>query len=300
MLGEYGDEHTEFSIEANPCTITGELADSLHNAGVNRVNIGAQSFVEAELEAMGRIHNSEQIQAAWETLRNAGRQRLGLDLIYAAPRQDLDSWRFSLEKALNLKPDHLSCYALTIENDTPIGRRRDSGEFVEMDDSDQVLCHHAAVQAASAAGLEQYEISNFAAPGKQCRHNLTYWRNEPYLGLGPAAASYIGGIRRTNDPDIEAYVKALQAGTPPPRQWEKLTGRAEMGETIMLALRMTQGVDRAAFVARFGMDITEAFGRTIQRYCSQGALILDPQRLRIAPEAMMVSNTIMADMLAEV
>jgi oxygen-independent coproporphyrinogen III oxidase len=300
ILAEYRDNQTEFSIEANPCTITGDVAEILHNAGVNRVNLGAQSFVQAELDAIGRIHGPDEIQEAWRTLRNEGIQRLGLDLIYAAPRQNLDSWRFSLDRALSLKPDHLSCYALTIESDTDIGRQRDSGEFVEMDDSDQADCYNATVESASAAGLKQYEISNFATPGKQCRHNITYWRNEPYLGLGPAAASYIRGVRKTNNPDIKAYIQALHAGHPPPCCSEKLTGRAEMGETIMLGLRMTQGVDRSAFIARFGVDIPEAFGRTLERYCDLGALLLDRQRLRIAPAAMIVSNTIMADILDEV
>jgi oxygen-independent coproporphyrinogen-3 oxidase len=300
MLAEYRDDRTEFSIEANPCTVTSEVARSLHNAGVNRVNIGAQSFVEAELAALGRIHDPARIVTAWETLRREGHERLGLDLIYAAPGQNPDSWRFSLDKALSLAPDHLSCYALTIESDTDLGRQRDSGEFVEMDESAQAECYRAAVEAAHAAGLEQYEISNFAAPEKRCRHNLTYWLNEPYLGLGPAAASYINGVRRTNSPDVEAYIQALEAGREPPCHSEKLTGRAEMGETVMLALRMIEGVDRPAFIARFGMDLPEAFGRTIQRYCNQGALQLTRRRLRIAPDAMLVSNTIMADILAEV
>jgi len=300
MLAEYRDERTEFSIETNPCTVTSEVARSLLNAGVNRVNIGAQSFVEAELTALGRSHDPTEIVTAWETLRLSGHERLGLDLIYATPGQNPDSWRFSLDQALALAPDHLSCYALTIESNTDIGRQRDSGEFVEMDESDQAECYRAAVTAAHNAGLPQYEISNFAAPKNRCRHNLTYWLNEPYLGLGPAAASYLGGVRRTNNPDVEAYIRALEAGGAPPCHYEKLTGRAEMGETVMLALRMSEGINRRAFITRFGMDLTDAFGRTIQRYCSQGALQLTREHLRIAPDAMIVSNTIMADILAEV
>ena len=300
MLAEYRDRKTEFSIEANPCTITGEVANSLKNAGVNRINIGAQSFVEEELTALGRIHGPNEIVTAWETLRQTGHKRLGLDLIYAAPDQNPDSWRFSLDKALSLEPEHLSCYALTIAGDTDLGRRRNSGEFVEMDESDQAECYHAAVTTARAAGLPQYEISNFAAPEKRCRHNLTYWRNESYLGLGPAATSYIGGVRRTNKPDLEAYIQALETGNEPPFHSEKLTGRAEMGETVMLALRTIEGVDRRKFVARFAVDLPEAFERSIQRYRSQGVLQLTPTHLRIAPDAMLVSNTIMADILAEV
>jgi len=299
-LGEYRDEQTEFSVEANPCSVTDQIAKIMHHAGVNRVNLGAQSFVQEELTALGRIHDPETIATAWRTLRNAGHQRLGLDLIYASPGQNLDSWRYSLDKALALKPEHLSCYALTIESDTPIGRLRDSGEFIEMDEADQANCYNATVQTAAAAGLEQYEISNFAAPGMQCLHNLTYWRNESYLGLGPAAASYIDRVRRTNKPDIKAYIRAIENSEPPPAESEKLTGRAEMGETMMLALRMNQGVNRQQFAQRFGIDPADAFAATIQRYCSMGAMFMDRQWLRIAPRAMLVSNTILADILSEV
>ncbi|MBT3202230.1 MAG: radical SAM family heme chaperone HemW [Phycisphaerales bacterium] len=298
-LGQYRNEQTEFSVEANPSSITDQTAKIMHHAGVNRVNLGAQSFVQKELTALGRIHDPDRIATAWRTLRDAGHQRLGLDLIYASPGQNLDSWRYSLDQALALEPQHLSCYALTVESDTPIGRLRDSGEFVEMDEADQANCYNAAVQTTAAAGLEQYEISNFAAPGMQCQHNLTYWRNESYLGLGPAAASYIDRVRRTNKPDIKAYIRAIENDQPPPAESEKLTGRAEMGETIMLALRMTQGVDRQQFAQRFGIDPVEAFGATIQRYCDMGAMLMDRQRIRIAPRAMLVSNTILADILSE-
>jgi len=299
-LAQYGDDGTEFSVEANPCTITPQIAAILSKAGVNRVNIGAQSFVQAELKALGRLHDPQRIKTAWETLRGEGIARLGLDLICAAPGQDLDSWRFSLDEALSLEPEHLSCYALTVEPNTDIGRLRRSGQFVEMGESQQADCYRVAVQTAGAAGLKQYEISNFAAPGMQCRHNLTYWRNEAYLGVGPAAASYVSGVRRTNKPDVAAYVQALQDDRQPPHESEKLTGRAEMGETMMLALRMNDGVDRQAFVERFGSDPTEAFGPVIGRYRDQGAILVDNERIRIAPGVMLVSNTIIADILSEV
>jgi oxygen-independent coproporphyrinogen III oxidase len=300
ILAEYRGPHTEFSIEANPCTITREVAGLLHNAGVNRVNIGAQSFVDAELTALGRIHGPDQIVTAWEALRAEGHQRLGLDLIYGAPGQSPDSWQFSLDEAMKLDPEHLSCYALTVESNTEIGRQRDSGKFVEAGESDQVECYRLTVETARNAGLQQYEISNFSLPGKYCRHNRTYWLNQPYLGLGPAAASYIDGIRRTNKPDIDAYIQALDDGREPPRVSEKLTGRAEMGETVMLALRMVEGLDRDRFIARFAVDVTEVFARSIERYCSLGAMQLTDRYLRISPDAILVSNTILADILAEV
>jgi len=296
----YLDDRTEFSVEANPCTVSDGVAAVLSDSGVNRVNIGAQSFVPDELSVLGRTHSTGDIDAAWTALRRARIPRLGLDLIYGVPGQTAETWRRSLETALDLKPDHLSCYALTIERGAPMQRRFDSGELTEMSESLQADCYHAAVRTARTARLEQYEISNFAAPENRCMHNLTYWRNRPYVGLGPAAASYVNSVRRTNEPDVEAYISALASGRRPPSRSEKLTGRAEMGETIMLALRMVEGLDRRQFARRFGCDAAEAFAGTVRRYRRQGALVLTDTHLRIAPQAMLVSNTILADILAEV
>lgn len=297
ILGDMKDADTEFSIEANPATLSPEMIDVLVAAGVNRVNVGVQSFQDQELQILNRVHDAATAHKAVAMLREAGIASVGLDLIYAIPTQTLASWKDSLQQALSLNLDHLSCYALTLEEGTPLDDAIRAGTYEEMDESLQLDCFQTAIEYARHAGLEHYEISNFAAKGKRCRHNLTYWHNRPYIGLGPAAASYVDRIRSTNTPDLDAWQEAMLEGKTPPRQQERLTGMAEMAETAMLALRMIDGLDRAEFRQRFGVDITEVFGPTIDRYFNQGALRLSASSLRIASWALFTSNTILADLL---
>ncbi|MDP7163018.1 MAG: radical SAM family heme chaperone HemW [Phycisphaerae bacterium] len=295
----YVNRSTEFSVEANPGTVGAGTVDLLSRAGVNRVNLGVQSFDAGELATLGRTHTTKQVRSAWGALRHGGIATVGMDLIYGISGQTLDSWGSSLSQALELGPDHLSCYALTLEEHTPLDDDVRAGRLAAADESLQKECYYAAIDRAAGAGLEHYEISNFASPGRQCKHNLTYWHNLPYVGLGPAAASYLDGVRQTNRPGIEAYIRTASAGEAPPCDAEKLSGRAEMAETAMLALRLVEGLSRGEFTARFGCDVADIFPKTIGRYSDQGALILTENQLRLAKWAMFVSNTVLADLLAE-
>ncbi len=290
---------TEFSVEANPGTVDGRGVEILVSAGVNRVNLGVQSLRADELAILGRIHSPQQARDAFNMLRQAGLQNLGLDLIYGIPGQSLQSWQDSVAEALDLRPEHLSCYALSFEENTPLWQDLQAGRVAEMDEAEQETCWRHAISAAADAGLEHYEISNFAQPGRQCRHNLTYWRNMPYIGLGPGAASYLGGVRRTNVPDLAAYVRALLSGQAAPASQEQLTGRKAMAETVMLALRLTQGLDLQAFADRHGQDVRQVFARSISRYIQTGWLEVQAGHLRIPTSAMFVSNEVLADILAE-
>ena len=299
LAGARAGSNTEFSVEANPGTLNTEKIGVLVSAGVNRVNLGVQSFDDAELEALGRIHNAKEAREAFNMLRQAGLQNLGLDLIYGIPGQSPRSWQTSLAEALSLEPEHLSCYALSFEKGTPLWSDLQQGRVGEMDETEQEACWYHAIRSAGAAGLAQYEISNFARPGRQCRHNMTYWRNMPYLGLGPGAASYVRGVRRTNLPNLEAYSDALLAGQDTPCSQEHLTGREAMAETVMLALRMTEGLDLAGFKARYGQDVRNVFRQSLDKHLQTGWLKLAEGRLRIPVPAMFVSNEVLADILAE-
>ena len=293
------DGMTEFSVEVNPGTVDEAVAAALVDCGTNRVNVGAQSFEAAELAVLGRIHTPGQTRAAVEVLRAAGIQNLGLDLIYGIPGQTPATWRSSLGQAMDLLPDHMSCYALSFEDDTPLKRDLVAGRVAEMEEPVQRDCYYVAVAAAVAGGLEHYEISNFARQGRRCRHNLTYWHNEAYLGVGPGATSYLDGWRTTTVSDLGAYTEELARGGPPASAGEHLTGRREMAETLMLGLRLTQGVDRAAFAGRFGLDPVVAFPRATARYAELGALLVEPSRIRISPDALFVADTVLADIVAE-
>jgi len=298
-LGALTDGRTEFTVEANPATLDAPLIDVLRRAGVNRVSVGAQSFQEGELGVLGRGHTPNQVARAVESLREGGVANISLDLIYGIPGQTLDSWTDTLRQATNLGAEHLSCYALSLEEGTALERDVREGRLPQPNESLHRAMYEAAIDHAGEAGMEHYEISNFARVGRRCRHNLTYWRKGPYLGLGPAAASYIGGVRRKTDEDIHAYLRAVQIGQDPPATSECLTGRREMAETIMLGLRMTEGIDRQGLIARFGRDPLEAFPRSTGKYVKLGALEVTPRTIRLVRKALFVADTVLADILDE-
>jgi oxygen-independent coproporphyrinogen-3 oxidase len=293
------DEHTEFTVEANPGTVREGVAQILVECGVNRVALGAQSYQEAELITLGRIHTPQEVPSAVATMRQAGIANIGLDLIYGVPGQSLASWRDSLDRILELRPQHLSAYALSFEEGTPLCQDLQHGRVASMDEGLQKECYEAAIEAAGRAGLEHYEISNFALPGMRCRHNLTYWHNLPYLGIGPAAASYVGGIRRTNTPDLAAYMQAAGAGGPAPCSQEQLPPRMVMGETMMLGLRLIEGIDRGEFARRFGIDPADAFPRSFRRHLDLGTLEVTESHVRIPHRSLFVSDAVLADIIEE-
>ncbi len=295
LLGQDG----EFSIEANPCTVDAAMAGLLIDGGANRVTLGVQSFDDGELALLGRLHDSWQAVAAAGLLRRAGLQNLGLDLIYGVPGQTAESWDRSLRAALRLEPQHLSCYALSFEEHTPLHHDLQQGRVAAMDEAMQKECYQAAIAACCGAGMEHYEISNFAMPSRRSRHNMTYWRNETYLGLGPSAASFLGGVRRTNMADLPMYLAAMSAHEPAPAKSESLPPRMAMAETMMLGLRLIEGVDRGEFGRRFGVDPLAAFGQSLQRYAKIGAVEIADRHIRIGRPWLFVSDTILADIVAE-
>lgn len=295
-------DETEITVETNPGVLDAATVSAMRDGGVNRVSLGAQSFDDGELTTLGRQHRAEDIGRAVEILRAAGMENLSLDLIYAIPGQSRFSWRRSLQAAVDLAPQHVSCYALSFEEGTALEADRLAGRVEETDEQTQRDRFEEAVEFLGAAGFEQYELSNFARPGRRCRQNLTYWQNHPYLGLGPAACSYLGGVRRTHSADTAAYLRALHSDPPhpPPPSWEeRLTGRKAMAETLMLALRLIEGVEISAFQQRFGCAPTEAFPHTFRRYLSQGAVVATPTHLRLHRDSLFTSNCILADLLAE-
>jgi putative oxygen-independent coproporphyrinogen III oxidase len=298
-LGEWIDADTEFSVEANPGTLDADIPRALAQLGVNRVTLGVQSFDDSELRLLGRIHDAEQARRAVRDVQTAGFDNIGLDLMYGVPEQSLTSWRASLGEAMELGIHHLSCYALSFEPGTPLEAARVEGRVSEVDESLQRTMYDVAREITASAGLEHYEISNFARPKHVCRHNLTYWRNNPYVGIGPGGVSYIGGARAKNLPDLRGYLDALESGRLPEPESERIAGRAEMAETLMLSLRLTQGIDRESFTQRFGLDPIEAFPRTFTRYAHLGAVVADRTHVRLDAEALFVADTVLADLIAE-
>jgi oxygen-independent coproporphyrinogen-3 oxidase len=271
----------EFTVEANPATIDDRIAGVLAAAGVNRVSLGAQSFAPAELRTLERAHGPEQVGETVARCRRAGLRQISLDLIFGTPGQTLGSWLRSLCAALALAPEHLSCYGLTYEPGTPLAERLAAGQVQRLDEDLEADLFEAALDLLPAAGLAHYEISNFARPGAACRHNLHYWHNEPYLGLGPAAAGFIDEVRYRNVPDLGTYVQAVQHGRSPWSEHERLPPERRARETAMLELRLAEGIDRQRFAARFGPDPAVLFAGPIARHVRDGLLRVDARGIRL-------------------
>ena len=239
----------EFTMEMNPATVTARKAELLRGHGVNRVSMGVQSWDPDLLKVLGRVHDAEQVRNSFAILRKAGFDNLNLDLIYGVPGQTLTQWEDSLHKTTGLQPDHISAYCLTYEEDTEYFDRLQRGEFRENTEQDAAFFERG-VELLSAAGYEQYEISNYAKPGRECGHNLAYWEGADYLGLGPSAWSTVGERRWQNVPDTAAYVRAVQAGVRPIRDEEALPPETREAEKIAFGLRMNAGIDPARLSAR--------------------------------------------------
>lgn len=263
----------EITVEANPGTLDAAALSLLRQAGVNRLSLGAQSFDPAMLRLLGRIHTADQIGQAVQMAREAGLDNLNLDLMFGLPAQSPEAWQADVHAALRLDVPHLSLYALTLEDGTPLQRRIAAGELPQPDDDLAADMYEWAEETLERAGYEHYEISNWARPGHACQHNLIYWRNRPYLGLGAAAHSWWGGRRWANVTDPQAYIAALQDGQRPVAASEDIDVRSEMGETMMMGLRLVQeGVSAAAFERRFGMGLYQVYGREIAELMDEGLL----------------------------
>jgi oxygen-independent coproporphyrinogen III oxidase len=232
----------EISIEANPGTLTQDLLRGYRDAGVNRISLGAQSFSDHDLAALGRIHSSEDCVRSARMIRDAGFDNLGLDLIFGIPGQTLDGWETTLRTALSLAPEHLSAYSLTVHPHTPFGRRAAAGEWQPAGEDDLAAFFCLGMDLTAAAGYEHYEVSNFSKPGFRCRHNEGYWTFEPYLGFGPSSHSFTGGKRFWNVADVSEYMERLSRNISPVAGSETIDRARRRLEAIALGLRRREGV----------------------------------------------------------
>ncbi len=287
----------EISIEANPGTVDARYFEAILEAGVTRLSLGVQSFDNRQLELIGRIHNEQEACSAIEAARSAGCNNINLDLMSGLPGQSPASWRKSLEKALSFQPEHLSLYQLTVEPDTPFYSLVESNtirlptedDISEMDEITNQLC--------SLAGLHMYETSNFATEGHECRHNINYWLNNDYLAAGVSAVSCLRGVRERRIADPIEYIQRISQKKSVVVERECLSREASFRETVIMGLRMVQGVSRKALHERYGLDLVEYYGSTLQRLQNLGLLELTELSLRITQKGWPISNQIMADLV---
>ena len=231
------DPSAEITLEANPESLTEEKANAWRAAGINRLSIGLQAYDDALLKSMGRLHSVAQFEAAYALARRADFSNINIDLIYGFPDQSLDSWKRTVTRTAILQPEHISLYALKVEEHTPFGV-----QGVRTDDDAEAEMYDWARAYLPVMGYPQYEISNFARPGKTCEHNLIYWRGQDYLGLGVGAVGCVGGTRWDNEKNLASYYKAIQAGQRPRLREEILDAQARQFEQLMLGLRLREGM----------------------------------------------------------
>ncbi len=287
----------EWTVEANPATVDTEYCRMLLDNGVNRISFGAQSFVERELAFLQRLHQPQQVAKSVAAARGAGFGRINLDLIYAIPGQTPATWEYSLDCALEMEPEHLSCYGLTYEPNTPLGVNLARKKFQAAPEQLELDLMRQTRQKLSAAGYEAYEISNYARPAEACRHNLLYWRGGDYIGLGPAAASHIAGNRWRNAPNLRQWERALAAGAVPRIDAEQLTTAQRAGELAMLELRLAEGIDRAQFAGQFGRDPVDWFAPQVRRLEKLQLLIVDERSIRLTEKALAVADAVAGEFL---
>jgi oxygen-independent coproporphyrinogen-3 oxidase len=282
----------EVTFEANPCSLTQEKAETLAACGVNRVSLGAQSFVDTELSFLGRAHGAGDTRDAVSLLRRVGIGNISLDLIFAIPSQTPESWRYSLDEAMRLEPSHISAYGLTFEPSTPFGRALEAGEIEKQSDEQELELYEIARDMLTHGGFEHYEISNFALPEMRSRHNLVYWMNLEYIGLGAGAVSYLGGKRISNLRDPAQYIEAMKSEGSAVFESELIEPRMQAIETMIQRLRLREGVDRAEFEARFAMHPEELFGGRFGELIDLGLLEQTPDSIRSTTRGWHLANEV--------
>ena len=318
------ERDAEISMEVNPESVTREFVRDVMSMGVGRFSMGAQSFDASELQMLGRLHDTAGIRRAFNNLRGGGATNVNLDLMYGLPRQDMATWQTSLNGAAELEPDHFSLYALTVEESTPFHGWVESGRLPSPDPDLAADMYEAAEERMAQSGMDQYEISNWARSGYECRHNLAYWFNSPFLGFGPGAHSHLFGARFSVQRQPRAYISRMAelSDEPIPQQnaFPPLDGSAGTdldlssiapidsidpytdsmirAETLVLGLRLNRGVADTDYRERFGARPSDLFGEAISTSITDGLLERDGEALRLTPRGRLLSNEVFVRIMA--
>ena len=288
----------EISIETNPGTIDYQYLKILRENGFNRLSLGSQSFNDNLLKKIGRIHNCDEIYRSFSAAQESGFENISLDLMFGLPGQAPEMWADTLQKATHLKPAHLSVYNLTIEKDTPFYDQLRKKFLILPSEELQLKMYQMAVEYLSHSGYIHYEISNFAMNGYECRHNKVYWNNNEYLGFGPGAASYLKGTRTMTVLSPEEYIRILlNKKEIPLLETEILNQKRRMGETLMLGLRMVDGIWLRDFERKFGISIDSQFGEKIRKLRDEQLLHYANDRLKLTRKGILYSNEVFVELV---
>ncbi|MBM4053203.1 MAG: radical SAM family heme chaperone HemW [Planctomycetes bacterium] len=287
----------EYTVEANPGTLTKNKMKLLRDYGVNRISVGIQSFQDDYLKFLGRIHSGAIATKCVELLVSEGFKNINVDLIFGYPGQTLDEWMQDLQRVVELKPEHISTYALTYEGETPLVKKARNGLVIKLDEDVELEMYQTAMRFLRENNYCHYEISNFAKPGYECSHNINYWNNKEYLGVGAGAYSFIDGERSMNERSVSHYIKGIEESTNVKVFRESLPLHTFASETIVMALRMMRGMSGKDFYDRFGYKIGEQFGAQISDLKRLGLLNDDDERLKLTEKGLFVADSVMAEFL---
>lgn len=293
--------NAEITVECNPESISEAKLREYFENGVNRLSIGMQSSDNKVLAAIGRVHTAEQFVSAFELARKAGFSNINVDIMHGLPCQDTNSYLDSIKLASNLGAAHISSYALILENGTPLYKDVMNGKVTLPDEDETADMEDAGFELLARLGYERYEISNFAKPGFRCRHNLNYWNNGDYLGIGVNAHSalHVNGkwVRFMNKAAIDSYIADIAEGKLPLEDTQEISREDEMFECIMMGLRKTDGVDRAAFTKRFGIDPVEQYAAAVSAALLDGTIVVTDERFYLTPRGLDFQNEILLNFM---
>lgn len=285
----------ELTIESNPNSLTREKAEVYFSSGINRLSIGAQSFNEEILKRIGRIHKKEDIYRAIENARSAGFENINLDLMLALPNQKLSDIEESINEVKNLKLPHISYYSLILEEGTKLYRDHEKSPLAFPNEDEDRKMYHYVSHELDKIGLKQYEISNFAKEGYQCRHNMNYWKLRDYISFGLSASSNIGNLRYTNFYDFKDYYDALDKNESPIAFSENLSKTDRMNEFLMMGLRLNSGVDLDAFNEKFNENFLKIYEQEIEKNLKSNLILLDENSLKLTEKGRDLSNQVELD-----
>ncbi len=284
----------EITLEANPETVSAESLEHFRRAGVNRLSFGVQSFQDAELKRLGRLHSAERAVDAVRMARNAGFDNVSIDLMMWLPGQDVPQWLASVDEAIRVAPDHLSLYILEVYPHLPLKQEIDRFGWTQESDEGAAEMYESAMAMLDTAGYEQYEISNVCRPGLESRHNLKYWTDGDWLGFGPGAHSTWRGTRWRNIASTEDYIQKIVAGLTVTAERRGLSWDERLGDALFTGLRLTSGVDIEIMSKRYGIDVWQRFGNRLMPYLDAGILLRRDDRLRLTRTGMLLANEVMS------
>lgn len=291
------DAHSEITIEVNPGDLSQQLLAMYMESGINRISLGVQTTDEELLKKLNRDHTNRDILRSVQLMGEAGLENYSFDLIFGLPNQSIEGFQRDLKQILSLQPAHLSLYSLIVEPNTYFHRLESEGQLLQPAEEEERAMYHWAIEHLRGAGYSQYEISNFARPGYASRHNLKYWRNQEYIGVGLGSSSHFDGARYSNTRKFSQYADRLMEGELPILEREIVTAASMEVDYLIMNLRLIQGIRLSEYQERFGVDFMERYGRKLAPFLKSGHLLLEGNCIRMSTEGFDISNTILVELI---